>query len=89
MPPLNGNLKIVISIIGLLGIGAGIVAGYTRLGAKTDANAEDVGKIEDEQFLQWIDIDANNDRGIRVEVQLTNIANDVSDILKKVEKLHQ
>lgn len=86
----NGNLKIWIGIvITLLVLAGGIVANYTLQGAKADANAKDIGEIEDEQDLQWTNIRANNDRGIRVEVQMTNIQKDVTLILEKVEKLHE
>lgn len=108
---LNGNLRIAIGIVGLLVIGAGIVAGYARLGAKADANSEDVGELkaehdEDveeikaehvkdvgelkaEDLIQWLDIDRNSDRAIRIEVQMKNIADDVGKILDKVERLHE
>lgn len=100
MAPINGTLKILSITITVVILGAGLVASYTLLGAKADANSEDVKKLEDEhsedveeikaeQFLQWIDIDANNDRGIRIEVQMTNIEEKVDDILDTVKELHQ
>lgn len=85
----NGTLKIVGIVITLSVIGATIVASYTLLGAKADANAEDVRELEDEQFLQWIDIDGNSDRAIRIEFQMTNIEKKLDTILEKVERLHE
>lgn len=86
---LNGNLRVIIGIVGLVSVVAAAGKGYTLLGAKADATVEHVEELKAEQFLQWIDIDANSDQCIRVEVQMKNIDAKLGTILEKVEKLHQ
>ena len=87
--PLNGALKWIVVGLAVASACVAIVSGYNEMGARAEANAEHVEELKAEQFLQWIDIDANNERAIKVEVQMTNIAEDVSKILEKVEKLHE
>ena len=86
---LNGTAKWILVGIALLSAGVAIVTGYNELGARAEANAEHVEELRDEQVDQWIDIEQNNERSIRIEVQMDNIADDVTKILEKVDRLHE
>ena len=86
---MNGTAKWILVGIALASAGIAIVSGYTTLGGKADANAEHVDELRDEQVDQWIDIEQNNERSIRIEVQMNNIAKNVDKILDKVDRLHE
>lgn len=86
----NGNKWLTNNLLKLLFIGAAAVAAYGMFQGETKRDVahlhEAMQDTQDDQLLQWIDIDSNTKHQHIFEEKVNNIERDVGLILKEVRK---
>ena len=83
---MNGTAKWILVGLAVASAGAGIVAGYTDLTNKANANAEHVNDNKIDIFTNSALTDLNTEHRYRFEEKVSNMERDIALILVEVRK---